>query len=172
MRTTRGWDVVDQRYSTRGLVAVSGEPERMFNPVMVGMPLFGSTKTTTMKYDQLGRPILKLAQRDVRSNDVPTPAYGSAFLYRTEYVHSGFKTDIKVCGVGLSGNPVCPAPLTLPAITTNSFGKVLSQYLSLPATLGVMEEKSPAKLRWQTLAKLLQVMVLLTCQGSSKRASL
>jgi YD repeat-containing protein len=121
MFSERGWDVVFQQYSTRGLLTSTSEPVRVFNQFLSNEPaLLSGVVTTTLKYDRLGRPITKLAQRVSRSTDITTTSYGSTLLYRTEYVHNSFKTDIKVCGVVSGTSNVCPGG------ATNVFGKVLS----------------------------------------------
>ena len=97
------WDVVDQSYSNRGLLAATVEPIRVTNAALNSTGLLSSSFATGMRYDRLGRVVVKSSARTSRD----TGSYGTALNYRTEYVHSNFKTDIKVCAQ--AANAACPA---------------------------------------------------------------
>lgn len=78
--------------------------------VLQVQPSFGSTSptqatTTDLQYDPLGRVIFKI---ESFQNAADGAAFGQRTHRRTEYVHNGLTTDIRVCQVASAG-AACPA---------------------------------------------------------------
>ena len=115
----QSWDVVDSVYSSRGLLTSSGEPQRLNKRDLASTPLLSNAILSNFSYDKLGRPLTKMAARLSRQgpNGTYTASYGQALTYRTEYIHTGFKTSIKVCALA-AGFTSCSG-------TTNNQGLVL-----------------------------------------------
>ncbi len=101
------WDIVDSAYSNRGLMAASGTPRRVTNSALASASLLSSTFQTRLTHDALGRMVSKTEERSSRQNN-GVVSYAQVVVYRSEYVHTGFKTAIRVCAVNQLSF-ACPA---------------------------------------------------------------